>query len=640
MAPRRPKRLPTDFFDRLLSNQTDDQINDLLTSLVDEQISPTAEPTEKTAPLAVEPHRPKTIRRGFHRDKIEDSIITRDEELDEEPLTGDQESALDELIPRTSQMQSALGNKPAPQETSPPAAEKTIEQEAPPLYEQPAEPQAGPGKIKFPGSDNLEVPQELIAEEEKAPADYSSVPTIEVPEVPAPPSEESVSQVISTPPSAMPEASEGWQVEMPVPPDVPLPPEVPPPPEVDASLSSVSEAPPAAPAMDTVADFDVPAKEKVESADVSAELPPSPAGPEIPAEEPQAPSVPLPSHEELIRSRIRARWERPKRKPKLPKLAKPSKPVTIAPPKPDKISDILGDLAKAEPTFHFTKLHRAALMFLLPAFIAFSLFSWYPMIKGLLISFYDYHPTGVTTFIGFQNYARAFQDEMFWKTILHAGGFCISVLLLGFWLPILISIFINELRFGKGLLKFLFFLPFLMPTVPAAILWKWIMDQGFGLLNALLTFLPLADPHIGWLTNPKLALLSIVLVYIWKNTGWAILIYSAALGNIDETLYEEAEMDGATLWDKIKHVTYPALRGVIAVMLIITIINTLQLFTEVYIMTNGGPMNATEVIATYIYKQAFFYMDIGYASALSILLLMMLLVITTFRLRRLDPEGG
>jgi multiple sugar transport system permease protein len=255
-----------------------------------------------------------------------------------------------------------------------------------------------------------------------------------------------------------------------------------------------------------------------------------------------------------------------------------------------------------------------------------------------MISLFAYAPAGTSVFIGLNNYARAFHDPLFWRTLINAGTFCLLSLLLGFWVPIAISILLNELRFGRGLLKFLFFLPFLMPTVPAAILWKSIMDQGFGLVNSLIAFLPVADPHIGWLTDPRLAMLSIVLLYLWKNVGWAMLIYSAALSNLDETLYEEAEIDGASVRQKIWHVTLPALRPVIWVMLIITVINTLQIFTEVYILTGGGPMNATEVIATFIYKQAFFQMDIGYASALSILLLLLLLIITSLRLQRMLPE--
>jgi multiple sugar transport system permease protein len=341
-------------------------------------------------------------------------------------------------------------------------------------------------------------------------------------------------------------------------------------------------------------------------------------------------------HEELRRQRRSVRWQRPPlRNPKMPKLAVPTPPITFKPP----VGKV--DLGISFDRLLKTRVRRtskAALLFLLPAFVGFSLFSWYPMIKGFVISLFNYAPLGTSTFVGWANYVRAFHDAMFWRTLMHAGGFCVLALALGFWLPILLSILINELRWGKGAFKFLFFLPFLMPTVPAAILWKWLLDQGFGLVNAMVSLLG-GSPHIGWLTSPHLALLSVVMLYIWKNTGWAILIYSAALTSIDETLYEEAELDGAGIWSKIRHITLPSIRSVTGVMLIITIINTLQIFTEVFILTNGGPLNSTEVIATYIYKQAFFYMDIGYASALSFILLVMLLFITVFRLRRLGPEG-
>lgn len=570
MPPQRPKRLPTDFFDRLLSNQTDDQINDLLNSLVDEQITPVAE--EPAAAPAAAPPSAKAPRRGFHRDKIDDSILTRDEELDAEPSGAERESALDELIPRTARMQ-ATGA--ARTKRSAPPARGEIQTTEPPR--KPAPPAAPPAKI--PGLDNLEIPPELLAEPQAAPP---AAPAAKPPASPPPPAPEE--------PAWTPAAADFE-------PFLHLPHEATP-----------AEAPPAAPA-------------------VRAEPP-------VPAAAP----APAAAREDLLRRRILARLGRIQRKPKQPKLAKYTPPISYAPPKADRLAGLFGEVKPRQERVPIAKYQRAAMWFLLPAFVAFSLFSWYPMLKGLMISFFDYHPTGVSVFVGAANYVRAFQDEMFWRTLLHAGGFCVLVLALGFWLPILLSIFIHELRLGRGMLKFFFFLPFLMPTVPASILWKWIMDQGFGLLNAVLAFLSLPNPHIGWLTDPRLALISIALVYIWKNTGWAILIYSAALTNIDETLYEEAEIDGATVADKLGHVTLPALRTVIAVMFIITVINTLQLFTEIYIMTNGGPVNSTEVIATYIYRQAFFYMDIGYATALSMLLLFMLLIITLFRLRRLEPE--
>ncbi|MEW6517547.1 MAG: ABC transporter permease subunit [candidate division FCPU426 bacterium] len=602
MPPQRPKRLPTDFFDRLLSNQTDDQINDLLNSLVDEQISPAVEepPAQADRPA---PPSSRAPRRGFHREKIEDSILARDEELDAEPSGQERESDLDGLIPRTARMQSAAasrGKRPAPGAASRGRSETPV-----------AEPPQKPPVAKPQSWETLEVPPELLAEPKPQPVKEPKPR----PAVPA-----DLSPAAAHPPVP------------PAPPAAPAEPVAPAPPAAEPSAPDIEWVPMA----QDFEPFMAPAH-----AEPAAEPPASP----IPVAEPPAPVSAAAqekiSHTDILKRRILARLGRVQRKPKQPKLAKYTPPITFAPPKPDRMRGLFGEPAPQKERVPMAKYQRAALVFLLPAFLAFSLFSWYPMLKGLLISFFNYLPTRPSVFVGVANYVRAFQDEMFWRALVfHAGGFCLIVLALGFWLPIILSIFIHELRLGRGMLKFLFFLPFLMPTVPAAILWKWIMDQGFGLLNAVLAFLSLPNPHIGWLTDPRLALVSIALVYIWKNTGWAILIYSAALGNIDETLYEEAEIDGATVGDKLRHVTLPAMRTVIAVMFIITVINTLQLFTEIYIMTNGGPVNSTEVIATYIYRQAFFYMDIGYAAALSMLLLLMLLLITLFRLRRLEPEVG
>ncbi len=608
-APRR-KRLPTDFFDRLLSNQTDDQINELLDSLVDEQIAPTPEAVveETPAPAPAAPLQKKRPK-DYRRDAIEDSIVTRDESLEEEVQPAGEEIVQDELIPRTARMQARdqLEKPPAPR----PAAPAPPREEAPPAAE-PAE-REGPGETYFPP----------------------------VPEPPAPPAGQSA-RAAATPESKveMPE----WEAAL-APPEpssaagaagteaVAREPETPtvdltPPPAAAEEVTRIVGAPapgqhgaPAAPASPATAP------------------PVPPAAPPETAPEPEIPLVPLPTHEELKSARRKSRWQQLGRKPKLPKLAKPTPSISFPPAKAPVIDLWPGAPARRAVSLKLTRMSRAALLFLLPAFLAFSLFSWYPMLKGLVISFYHYAPVGPSHFLGVANYARAFHDSMFWATLWHALGFCVMALAIGFWIPVFIAIFLNELRWGKGVIKFLFFLPFLMPTVPAAILWKWIMDQGFGLLNALVALLPVANAHIGWLNNPNLALLSIVLMYVWKNTGWAVLIYSAALTNLDETLYEEAEIDGANLWNKIWHVTLPSIRGVIAVMFIITIINTLQIFTEVYILTNGGPMNSTEVIATYIYKQAFFNMDIGYAAALSVILLVLLLIITIFRLRRLEPEG-
>jgi multiple sugar transport system permease protein len=282
----------------------------------------------------------------------------------------------------------------------------------------------------------------------------------------------------------------------------------------------------------------------------------------------------------------------------------------------------------------------AAWAFLLPALAAFLLFSWLPLLRGVLTSFQSVNLVGGAQWVGLANYTRALADPQVWATFGNALLFCGLALALGFWLPIALALYGNELRRGQWLLKLVFFLPFLTPAVPAVVLWRWILDQGYGLLNSLYSLLPfVSDPHIPWLNHPFLAMLSVVMVFLWKNTGWNALIYMTALREVPEELYETAELDGAPLWQRIRHVSLPYLRTTMGFLILMQVISTLQIFTEVYLLTGGGPMNSTEMIATYMYKKSFLYLDIGYAAALGVMLFAALLSFTALRLRRLEEES-
>ena len=291
--------------------------------------------------------------------------------------------------------------------------------------------------------------------------------------------------------------------------------------------------------------------------------------------------------------------------------------------------------------FHFwEKSSWAAWAFLLPALLAFALFSWLPLLRGLVASFQHVNLSGPSTWVGLDNYVRAFSDPQVWATFWHALLFCLLSLALGFWLPVALALYTNEVRKGQSILKFVFFLPFLTPAVPAVVLWRWILDQGYGLLNSMLSALPGVGPvHIPWLNHPLLAMLSVVLVFLWKNTGWNALIYMTALREIPEELYETAELDGAPLLTRIRVVSLPFLRSTMGFLLLMQVIATFQIFTEVFLLTGGGPMNSTEMIATYMYKKSFLYLDIGYAAALGVTLFLVLLSFTAARLRALEEES-
>jgi ABC-type sugar transport system permease subunit len=245
------------------------------------------------------------------------------------------------------------------------------------------------------------------------------------------------------------------------------------------------------------------------------------------------------------------------------------------------------------------------------------------------------------TFVGMQNFNRILTDAKFWEAFMHSVSLSLIVIVLGTWLPFMLALYVYEMRRGSGLLKVLYFIPFLTPAVPAAILWKWMYNQGFGLINSFLSlFVPGSGVHIGWLADSNLVLFSIALVFIWKNTGWAMLIYMAGLHNIPKVLFEDASLNGADVWTKIREIILPALLPVIATVVFMQVINGLQVFTEVYIMTNGGPEGSSEVIASYIYKKAFLYMDIGYASGVAVFFLIILVSVTLLRMNLLNRRRG
>jgi multiple sugar transport system permease protein len=285
--------------------------------------------------------------------------------------------------------------------------------------------------------------------------------------------------------------------------------------------------------------------------------------------------------------------------------------------------------------WHPLSYRAQAFWFLFPALAFFVLFYLIPMIQGFLISMTHYSPLGQSASVGLENYKRALGDQLFWQTVVNATYFTLFSLVLGLWPPILLAILLNEITRGKGFFKVLYLLPFEIPAIPAANLWKWIFDEGFGVLNSILHWLSPSMAPVGWLTDPKWALISIALMFVWKNTGWFMLIYYAALQNLPEEQYEAAELDGAGVLKKVFNITLPHLVPVMWILSIIQVLTAFQIFTEVYVMTNGGPMHSTEVIGTYIYKTAFGAMDLGYASAMAMLMFGALFLFTLIRFMQL-----
>ncbi|MFD7232784.1 carbohydrate ABC transporter permease [Streptomyces sp. NPDC059881] len=266
--------------------------------------------------------------------------------------------------------------------------------------------------------------------------------------------------------------------------------------------------------------------------------------------------------------------------------------------------------------------HLSAHSFLIGAVLCFSFFSWYPMVREFLLAFQKTED-GRTTWAGWDNLRTVFADPAFWQawrgTLLFTG----LALVLGFAVPFVVALVINEFRHAQAYLRLLVYLPVMLPPVASVLLFKYLYDPGYGLFNSILDTLHL--PQQQWLQDPDTAMLSVVIAATWMNMGGATLIYLAALQAVPGELYEAAELDGAGLLRKIWHVTVPQTRLILSLMLLMQIIATMQVFTEPFLLTNGaGPEGSTTTVVYLIYQYAFNFNDYGAAAALGLLLLVLL----------------
>ncbi|MEU1709219.1 sugar ABC transporter permease [Streptomyces sp. NPDC005706] len=290
--------------------------------------------------------------------------------------------------------------------------------------------------------------------------------------------------------------------------------------------------------------------------------------------------------------------------------ARPALPRTAGPPPPR------GRFARS------LRRNLTAHGFLIGAVICFAVFSWYPMIREFGLAFQKTGHGG-TTWVGLDNLETVYHDPAFWQAWRNTLLFTALALLLGFAVPFVTAIVINEFRHGQGFLRLLVYLPVMLPPVASVLLFKYLYDPGYGLLNELLGFLHL--PEQQWLQDPGLSMLSVVIASTWMNMGGATLIYLAALQGIPGELYEAAELDGAGLLRKIWHVTIPQTRLILSLMLLMQVIATMQVFVEPFLLTGGaGPEGSTTTVVYLIYQYAFNFNNYGAAAALGLLLLVLL----------------
>jgi multiple sugar transport system permease protein len=291
----------------------------------------------------------------------------------------------------------------------------------------------------------------------------------------------------------------------------------------------------------------------------------------------------------------------------------------------------LGERQALGGTLLFLHRNIGGYLFLLPAVAIFALFVWYPIVLGFVMSFQSVDMINPAVWVGWTNYQKVLSDPLFavaWRNTLAFTGYA---LLFGYIVPLVFALVINEMRHFKGLFRLAFYLPVMLPPIVVAFLWLWLYNADSGLINALLHVFNL--PAGLWLVNQATALPALVVVATWGAAGSAMLIYLAALQGVPASLYEAAEIDGSNLWQRIWHITLPTIRPIMLLMLVLQIIATMQVFTEPFTITGGGPNNATITVLMLIYRYTFQDAEFGEASALGVILFLVLAVFALIYLR-------
>ena len=282
-------------------------------------------------------------------------------------------------------------------------------------------------------------------------------------------------------------------------------------------------------------------------------------------------------------------------------------------------------------------------MFALPFVLIFTIFLAGPIVAALVLSFTDFglrdlrNPLG-TDFIGLDNYVALFADATFWQSLLNTAYFVVVgvplTLTVGHAAAVALDRGIDRFRtaFRVG-----YYLPVVTSIVAIAVVWRYVLNPDVGLVNMALGAVGIDGPN--WLANPTLAMPAIIAMGVWRNLGFAMVVFLAGLQTIPRSLYEAAAIDGAGRWQAFRHITLPMLRPTILFMVVITTIGYLQLFEEPFVMTDGGPLDRTLSVSMYMYRQGFEFFHQGYAAAIAYVLFLLVAIVAFVQFRLLKPQA-
>lgn len=270
--------------------------------------------------------------------------------------------------------------------------------------------------------------------------------------------------------------------------------------------------------------------------------------------------------------------------------------------------------------------YGAAYLLLLPSMIFLIAFTYYPVIRSVWSSFFGRVNRG-TAFIGLGNYIEMFGSKAFQEVLTNNLVYAVFSTIPAIGLGLLFAIILNMKTRARGFYRFSLFYPTILPIATASMVWVFLLSQSIGLINRIFDIFGLPS-NIDWMNESPYAMVSIIVVYVWKYAGYYMLLFLSGLQSIDESLYEEAVLEGASWWEKLTQITLPLLSPTTFFVVLLAIINSFQAVDQIYVMTKGGPHNSTSVLLYYIYEHGFIYWNTGIASSASTILFIILLFIT------------
>ena len=277
---------------------------------------------------------------------------------------------------------------------------------------------------------------------------------------------------------------------------------------------------------------------------------------------------------------------------------------------------------------------KDGILFCLPFMIVFALFLLFPMLFGLFIGFFDWDILSTRTWTGFGNYVKLFKDATFYSSLGHTLVFVLVsaplLLVTGF----LMALLVTSRSPLKDAAENIFFLPYILSITVIGTLWAWLLQKNYGIVNQFIKLF--GGEPVGWLTDTKYAMTSIIATTVWWTAGFNMILFSADIKQISSEIYDAVKIDGANYVQTVFHITLPLVRPTTALCLILQIIASFNIFGQVYVMTGGGPHGSTRVLVQYIYETGFKYFKMGYSSAMAYVLFFIILIISLFQYKAIS----